>query len=136
MSTGLRTTFWLHAVAAIVFAIGYLFLPTFVVDFFGLEPIDPNFMALYGAATLALGLSSVLAALAKDWEHVAIIAETEVIFTALSVVVCLYAVLFAGASTMVWLAAALFGVFLLLFGYFAWQERSVHAVTPGTPAMR
>lgn len=136
MSTGLRTTFWIHALVAAVFGLGYLFAPAFVAGIFDIDPFDPFVTRLYGAAILGLGASSVLAALAKRWEQVAIIVETEVVFTLLSVAVCLYAIFFAGASAMIWVAVGLFAVLFLLFGYYYLQERTVHASEPGTPVLR
>ena len=136
MSTGLRTTFWIHAVVAFVFGIGYLFAPAFVAGVFDVEPFDPFVTRLYGAAAIGLCASSVLAALAKRWEQVAIVVEMEVVFTILSAAVCLYAIIFANASVMVWLAVAMFSFFFLLFGYFLLQERIVHVAEPGTPALQ
>jgi hypothetical protein len=136
MSTGLRTTFWVHAIVAVVFGIGYLFAPAFVADLFEIDPFDPFVTHLYGAAVLGLGFSSILAALADRWEQVRIVTEMEVALTLFSVLVCLYALFFADASAMIWVAVGLFGVLFLLFGYFYLQERSAHAVTPGTPALR
>lgn len=136
MTTGLRTTFWIHAVVAFIFGIGYLFAPAFVAGIFDVEPFDPFVTRLYGAAAIGLCVSSVLAALAKRWEQVAIVVEMEVVFTIISAAVCLYAIFFAGASVMIWLPVAMFVVFFLVFGYFYWQERTVHVAEPGTPALR
>jgi hypothetical protein len=136
MSTGLRTTFWLHALVAAVFGIAYLFFPAFVTDFFGFEPADPFVMQLFGAATLGLALSSVLAALAKSLDQVEIVLRMEVGYTILSLLVCLYVLFFAGAPTLLWLGAAIFAVFAVAFGYYAWQTRAVVRTEPGTPALR
>ena len=136
MSTGLRTTFWLHAIVAAVFGIAYLFFPSFVTDFFGFEPMDPFAMQLYGAATLGLGLASVLAALATRLEQVAIVIEMEVAYTALALLVYLYTVIFAGGPAMVWLGAALFAIFFVAFGYYYLQTRSVVSSDTGHPVLR
>lgn len=136
MSGGLRTTFWLHALVTLVFGIGFLFAPAFVANIFEIDPFDPFVTRLYGAAMIGLCASSVLAALAKVWEHVAIITQTEVVFTFVSVLVCLYALFFVGAPVIIWLVVALFAVFFLLFGYFYLQERTAHVTQPGTPALR
>lgn len=136
MSTGLRTTFWLHAIVAAVFGIAYLFFPSFVTDFFGFETMDPFVMQIFGAATLGLGFASALAALATRLERVEIVMEMEVAYTALALIVCLYALIFAGAPAMVWLGAAIFAIFFVAFGYYYLQTRSVVSPDTGRPALR
>jgi O-antigen/teichoic acid export membrane protein len=136
MSTGLRTTFWLHAIVALVFGIGYLFVPDFVTDFFKFQPVDPFIMHLYGAATLALGLSSILAALAVNYERVDIVLKMEVAYTLMAVLVCLYSIFFNNAPTMTWVAVAIFAVFLVLFGYYYLATRSLTAAERGRPAIQ
>lgn len=136
MSSGLRTTFWIHAFVAIVFGIGYVFVPDFVTNLFNFEAVDPFIMHLYGVATLALGLSSILAALAVNFERVDIILKLEVAYTLMAVIVCLYSIFVDNAPAMTWVAVAIFGVFLVLFGYYYLATRSLTEAERGRPALR
>jgi hypothetical protein len=136
MSTGLRTTFWLHAIVAFVFGIGYLFAPIFVGDLFGIDPVDPFITRLYGAAMLALCGSSVLAAMADRLERVDIVLKMEVGYTLLALLVCLYAIFFASAPAITWVAVAIFAIFFVAFGYYYLQTRTAGQAQPGRPATR
>lgn len=136
MSTGLRSTFWLHAVVASVFGLAYLFFPSIVVDLFELEPGDPIVLRLLGVTTLALGISSVLAALTHNLERAQIVLEMEVAYTIMATAVCLVTILIGGVAPILWVGVALFGIFMLLFGYFFLQSRMSHRVEPGQPALR
>jgi hypothetical protein len=127
MSAWLRTTFWLQAVLAAVFGGGCVFLPGFVAGLFALDTYDPFAARLYGVALIALGAASILAALAQHWQQVAIVLQAEVIFTFLSVLVCLHTIFFAGGPVTLWLAAALFAVLFVLFYCSYLQERVAQA---------
>jgi O-antigen/teichoic acid export membrane protein len=136
MSSGLRIVFWIHAIVALVFGLAMLFVPMFVIDLFGFEPGDLYNMRILGVALVAMGFSSVLAAQAQRFERVAIVLLMEVVFTVISLLVALYAVIFAGAPVMVWLDVAIFAIFAVLFGYYYWQTRTIEQPQPGTPALR
>ena len=136
MTNGLRTVFWLHALAAFVFGVGYLFAPAFVAGVFDVDAGDLFVTRLYGVATLALGVASVLAALATTYEQVDIVLRMEVFYTVAATLVCLYSIFFLSAAPITWLAVGLFGVLALLFGYCAWQTRAQRRAEPGTPALR
>ncbi len=136
MSPRLRIVFWIHAIVALVFGIAMLFVPTFVIDLFNFEPGDLYNMRILGVALAAMGFSSVLAAQAQRFERVAIVLQMEVVFTIISLLVALYAVIFASAPVMVWLDVAIFAIFAIVFGYYYWQTRSIQQPQPGTPALR
>lgn len=136
MSNGLRTTFWLHALVAIIFGLGYIFLPDFVTGLFNIELGDPFIAQLYGAATIALGVSSILAAMSRTFERVDIVLQMEVVYTLLAVLGGLYAIFFAQGSAMLWLGVAIFAIFLLAFGYYYLVTRSLTAEERSRPAMQ
>jgi hypothetical protein len=136
MSNGLRTTFWVHAFVAIVFGLGYIFVPEFVAGLFNLEIGDPLFIWLYGAATIALGVASVMAALSKTFERVDIVLQMEVVYTLLAVIVGLYAIFFAQAPALVWIGVAIFALFLVAFGYYYIVTRSLTEAERGRPALQ
>lgn len=136
MSTTLRTTFWLHAVVAFVFGIGFVFLPTFMADVFEVDLGDPVISRLLGAAMISLAVSSVLAAMARTLQRVDIVLYTEIVFTITATLVVLAGILFGSLAPIMWVAVALFGIFAVLFGYGYLQTRSVRQVEPGQPALR
>lgn len=136
MSNGLRTTFWLHAIVAVLFGLGYLFVPDFVTGFFKFQPVDPFILNLYGAVTLALGFSSILAALSVTFERVDILLKMEVAYTLMAVLVCLYSIFVNNAPAMTWVATAIFAVFLALFGYYYLATRSLTEAERGRPAIQ
>jgi hypothetical protein len=133
MSNGMRTTFWVHALVAIVFGLGYLFVPEFVTGLFNLELGDPFIAQLYGAATIALGTSSILAAMSKTFERVDIVLQMEVVYTLLAVLGGLYAIFFAQGSAMLWIGVAIFALFLVAFGYYYLGSRSLTEAERGRP---
>jgi hypothetical protein len=136
MSNGLRTTFWVHALVAIVFGFGYIFVPEFVTGLFNIELGDPFLAQLYGAATIALGFSSILAAMSKTFERVDIVLQMEVVYTLLAVLGGLYAIFFAQASALLWIGVAIFAIFLVAFGYYYVVTRSLSEAERGRPALQ
>jgi uncharacterized membrane protein HdeD (DUF308 family) len=91
---------------------------------------------LYGAATIALGVASVIAALSKTFERVDIVLQMEVVYTLLAVIVGLYAIFFAQASALLWIGVAIFALFLVAFGYYYIVTRSLTEAERGRPALQ
>jgi hypothetical protein len=139
MSNGLRTTFWVHAFVALVIGIALVLAPVWTMDLLGWDLLEPPLMQLYGVTIIALGVSSLLAALAHRWEEVRVVAYTEVFFTAAAVLMFLYLMFISDAAIpgLTWALAILYALFFVAFGYFALQERAkTHAVEPPKPAYR
>jgi hypothetical protein len=137
MSTGLRTTFWVHAIVALVVGLAMLFIPSWVAGVFRFTDVNPLLIQVQGVLILTLGFSSLLAALAQRYEQVRIVAEMEIFYTAVAIVVGLYALLFAAAPATIWGLIIVWAIFLVAFGYFVLQERAhPHVVATPPPAYR
>jgi len=135
MPNGLRTTFWVHAVVALIFGIGYLFLPTLITDTFQVQLGDPIVPQMIGVLMVALCVSSVLAALAHEVERVDIVLKMEVVFTILATLVFIFNIFANALAAINWVAVAIFAIFAVVFGYYYLQLRSMQA-RPERPAFR
>jgi hypothetical protein len=106
---------WLHFVVAEVFAIPLLFFAGRFSDWINWKYFDPTMVKMLGVALAALGIGSLLAA--RDPLRHRVIVQTEIVYTAGSVVVLLYRLLRYSADTagFAWVALAAFAVFFVLF---------------------
>jgi hypothetical protein len=104
MSRGLKRVFLVHTLVSFIFGV-VLFVITGtwarVADW---GPFDPAMTRVYGAALMAIGLSSWLGYHASRWEEVRIIVLMEIAFTVLSAVGILYELLFADAGSSAWIS--------------------------------
>lgn len=122
LSQGLKTTFLVHFIVALLFGLGFLLLPVAVGSFFGLNVQEPEIYRLLGGAMLGFGVSSWLSYQATDWESVRIVVGMELVWTILGTLVMLYALLFAGFPALGWLNALIFAAFAIAFGRFYFQK--------------
>lgn len=139
MSNGLRTTFWFHAFVAIVMGAAMILAPVWTMNLLGWDLLEPPLLQLYGVTLMALGVSSLLAALAHHWEEVRVVAYTEVFFTSAAILMFVYLMFFSDAAIprLTWALAILHALFFVAFGYFTLQERArLQTVEPGKPAYR
>jgi hypothetical protein len=111
MSKGLRLTFLVHAVVAVLSGLLLLVIPGRFLLFIGWAPIDPIASRLLGAALLALAWSSFRGWRAVEWGQVAILVELEVVFTVLACVGLLRHLLFGWWPLVPWLVFAVFALF-------------------------
>jgi O-antigen/teichoic acid export membrane protein len=139
MLTGLRVTFWVHTLVALVMGLLLIFAPGWTMNAWGSELLDEPLVELYGAAIVGLGVASLLAALARRWEEVRITAYMEVTYTAVASLLGVYLMFFSDAvlPTLTWLLVVMYALFFIAFGYFTLAERTrPHEVESGTPAFR
>jgi hypothetical protein len=122
ISQGLKTTFLVHFIVALLFGLGFLFMPVLVGSWYGLNVQEPDTYRLLGAAMLGFAVSSWFAYRATDWESVRIVVVMELVWTILGTLVLLYALLFAGFPALGWLNAVILGAFAIAFGRFYFQK--------------
>ena len=122
ISQGLKTTFLVHFIVALLFGLGFLFMPVLFGSWYGLNVQEPDTYRLLGAAMLGFAVSSWFAYRATDWESVRIVVVMELVWTILGTLVLLYALLFAGFPALGWLNAVILGAFALAFGRFYFQK--------------
>jgi hypothetical protein len=122
LSQGLKTTFLIHFIIALLFGLGFLLIPDIVGNYYGLVVQEPEIYRLLGGAMLGFGVSSWLSYKASDWESVRIVVAMEIFWTALGALVMLYALIFAGFPALGWLNAVIFAAFATVFGWFYFQE--------------
>lgn len=116
MSKGLKYTFLVHAIFGTVMALGFLFIPDMIAEWWGWSSFDPVGLArLFGASALAIGVSSWLGFGAKEVQQVRITAAMEIWLTIVSTLVALYSVFFEDAPAMMWVNVAVFAIFAILF---------------------
>ncbi len=121
MSSGLRTTFLVHAIISILFGVPYLLVPEMVGGIIQWDMSDSAYRIL-GAAVLAIGVSSWLAYRASVWGEVRITVQFEIVWTVLAAAVTAWALFTGAMPTFAWLNLAVFVVFAVLFGYFYTQH--------------
>jgi hypothetical protein len=73
---------------------------------------------IVGAAVLAFTASSWYCYKAAEWERVKIVVISEIVWTVLVALVCLYGLIFAGAPAAFWINAIIMAGFAVAFIYF------------------
>lgn len=116
--SGLRTTFLVHFVVALVFGLIYLLIPGVWGTLINWPIQEPAVYRMLGAAMLGFGTSSWLAYRETAWERVKIVILMEIAWTILGTLVMLWGLIFAGLPAFGWVNAALLGAFAVAFGVF------------------
>jgi hypothetical protein len=122
LSQGLRITFLIHFIVALLFGLGFLLVPGAVGSMYGLNVQEPEIYRLLGGAMLGFAISSWLAYKATNWESVRIVVVMELVWTILGTLVMLYALLLAGFPALGWLNAVILAAFAVAFGRFYFQK--------------
>ena len=117
MSGSLKTTFLVHAVVAFVFGIVCYVKPGLLVTLVQWPNLDPHMTRLFGAALLAIAISSWLAYRATRWEEVHILVQMEIGLTVLSTIGGLWGLLFRGAPTISLIPLVLYVAFAAAWIY-------------------
>jgi len=106
MSKGLKITFLIHAIVALAFGIVLYLRPVSWALLVHWTPLDGDMTRMYGAALVALAVSSWFGYRAKRWEEVRILVLMEITFTVLSAVGELWGLLFRNTPAFAWVAVA------------------------------
>lgn len=118
MSKGLKITFLIHAIVALVFGIVLYLQPGLWATLVKWTPHDDHMTRIYGAALLALAVSSWFGYRATRWEEVRILVLMEIALTALSTVGGLWGLLFRSAPAFAWVAVVIWVAFAMAWIYF------------------
>jgi hypothetical protein len=122
LSQGLKTTFLIHFIVALLFGLGFLLIPNALGNLYGLSVQEPDIYRLLGGAMLGFAASSWLSYKATNWESVRIVVVMEIVWPILGTLVMLYALLFAGFPALGWLNAIILAAFAIAFGWFYFQK--------------
>jgi hypothetical protein len=115
---GLKTTFLVHLVLAVIFGAGFLLVPEAVTGMLGARALEPTTFRLVGAAMLAFGASSWLAYRETLWDRVKIVVQIEIVWTVLGVLATLWGLMFEGLPPADWMNVLILGAFAVAFAYF------------------
>jgi hypothetical protein len=118
ISSGLRTTFLVHFVVALIFGLIYLLIPGAWGTLINWPIQEPAVYRLLGAAMLGFGTSSWLAYRETAWDRVKIVILMEIVWTILGTLVMLWGLIFAGLPAFGWVNAVLLGAFAVAFSMF------------------
>jgi hypothetical protein len=119
MSKALKITFLLHAIVALVFGIALYLQPGPWARLVNWTPHDDHMTRIYGAALLALAVSSWFGYRARRWEEVRILVLMEIALTVLSTVGGLWGLLFRHAPAFAWAVVVIWVAFAVawIFSY-------------------
>ena len=121
-SQGLKTTFLLHFIVALLFGLGFLLIPSTVGSWYGMNILEPVTYRLLGAAMLGFAASSWMAYSANNWEAVRIVVIMEIVWTILGTLVVLYGIFFASYPALYWINAILLAAFAAAFAWFYFRK--------------
>ena len=115
---GLKITFLVHFIMAVIFGAGFLLIPEMVTGMLGARAMEPSTFRLVGAAMLAFGTSSWLAYRQTLWDRVKIVVQVEIVWTLLGVLDMLWGLTFEGLPAADWTNVLILGAFAIAFTYF------------------
>ena len=118
MSRGLKTTFLIHAIVALVFGIVLYVIPGTFLGLVGWKAFDGNMSRAFAAALLALAVSSWFGYRAARWEEVRIVVQMETVFTVLGAVAGLYGFFVKSAPAFIWVSIVIWAAFAAAWIYF------------------
>jgi hypothetical protein len=120
---GLKITFVVHFVLAVVFGLVFLLIPEMFGGMMGAPIKEPSTFRLVGAALIAFGASSWFAYRETVWERVKIVVQMEIVWTILGVLATLYGLIFEGLPVGDWMNVVILGAFAVAFIFFYSRRR-------------
>ena len=122
IQSGLKTTFLVHFIVALIFGLIYLLIPEVWGNLISWPVKEPPIYRVLGAALLGFAVSSWFAYKETAWEKVKIVVQMEIVWTILGTLMMLRGLLFAGLPVFAWVNAVIFAAFAVAFGYFYFQK--------------
>jgi len=120
--SGLKTTFLVHFIVALIVGLIYLLIPDVQGNLVGWPIKEPTVYRLIGAAILGFGTSSWLAYKETAWEKVKIVVQMEIVWTILGTLVNLWGQIFAGLPAVGWVNVVILGGFAVAFSVFYFRK--------------
>jgi hypothetical protein len=120
---GLRTTFFVHAIAVGAFGLVLLLIPDVYAKLTGLPVQDwaMSIARMLGATQLALSVSSWFAYKETSWEKVKIVAQMEVVWSILGTLAAVYGIIFGGFPVLYWIDVGIMAAFAVAFTVFYYR---------------
>jgi hypothetical protein len=119
LTRGLKNTLLLHAIAMVVFASVYLFVPMLWGELTGcLSNKVPHVFRLFGTAILGFGIGSYLAFRETTWEAVKVVVQMECILNVLFPIIILLGLIFWELPSIAWMYFVVMSGFGVAFNYF------------------
>jgi uncharacterized protein YjeT (DUF2065 family) len=118
ISHGLKITFLVHFVVAVVFGLVFLLIPEMLLRMMGALIREPSTFRLLGAALIAFAASSWFAYRETVWQRVKIVVQMEIVWTVLGVLATLWGLMFEGVPAAEWTNVLILGAFAVAFTYF------------------
>jgi hypothetical protein len=120
---GLKITFLVHFIAGIIFGLGQLLIPETMMGMIGFSIQEPtiSMFRTVGAAILGFAASSWFACKETLWDRVKIGVQAEIVWTILATLTMLWAVVFVGLPTALWMNVVIMGAFAVAFTTFYYR---------------
>ena len=115
ISSGLKTTFLVHCLVALVLGLVYLLVPTQFGEAVGWPASQPFDHRVIGTVFLAFGVASALAYRQPLWESVKVLVEMQMAWTVLASALILWGLVAGDLPVLGWAYLALVGGFAVLF---------------------
>jgi hypothetical protein len=114
---GLKITFLVHFIAGIIFGLGQLLIPEIMMGMIGFSIQEPtiSIFRMVGAAVLGFTTSSWFAYKETLWDRV------KIVWTTLATLTMLWALIFVGLPTALWMNVVIMGAFAVAFTTFYYR---------------
>jgi hypothetical protein len=120
---GLKITFLVHFVVALVFGLVFLLIPEMFGGMMGASIKEPSTFRLLGAALVAFAASSWFAYKESMWERVKIVVQMDIVGAILGVLAMLYGLIFEGLPAGDWMNVVIYGAFAVAYTFFYSRRR-------------
>jgi len=118
----LKLLFLVHFFVAVIFGLVFTVAVEYYVSLTGWPYLDPVSGRVLGAVFLGLAVSSLLAWKETKWEHVKIIVQMEIVWSAIGTIVQIWAIFMLPVPIIIWLQTVILIFFLVTFTWFYYDQ--------------